>query len=152
MLKATHPEEFPLKTLVRLLEQGKDDSSCHPAEAYPEVLPRVFALDEMKKDIYCGWMAKVIAKDGEGPHKGPAVGMQLGRGNVYFGQQLPLVAGKGKALSNTLKDRLIEEEEGFSLVGTVFYAHGFALRTGANRDIGIALSPKRPIQELGLAV
>ena len=84
MLRAAHPEEFPLETLVRLLEQGKDDSSCHPAETYPEVLPRVFGLKEMEKDLYCGRMAKVIAKDGEGLHKGLAVGMQLGRGNVYI--------------------------------------------------------------------
>jgi len=58
-----------------LLEQGEDDSSCHPAEAYPEVLPRVFGFEEVKKDVNGGWMAKVVAKDGEGPHKGPVVGM-----------------------------------------------------------------------------
>jgi len=84
VLKAAHPEEFPLETLVRLLKQGDDDSSCHPAEAYPEVLPRVLGFEEMKKDIYSGWMAKMVTKDGEGPHKGPAIGMQLGRGNVHF--------------------------------------------------------------------
>ena len=94
----------------------------------------------------------MIAEDGEGPHKGPAVGMQLGRGNIYFGQQLPLEAGKRKALRNTLKDRLIEEEEGFSLVGTVVYTHGFTLCAGVNRDIGVALSPKRPTLELRLAI
>jgi len=47
---------------------------------------------------------------------------------------------------------LIEEEERFSLVGTVVYAHGFALCAGANRDIGVALSPKRPTLELRLAI
>ena len=66
MLGARHPEEFSLETLVRLLEQGKDDSSYHPAETYPEVLPKIFGLKEMKKDIYCGRMAKVIAKDAAG--------------------------------------------------------------------------------------
>jgi len=29
-------------------------------------------------------MTKVITKNGEGLDEGPAVGMQLGRGNVYF--------------------------------------------------------------------
>ena len=29
-------------------------------------------------------MAKVIAQDTEGPHEGPAIGMQLGRGHVTF--------------------------------------------------------------------
>jgi len=67
-----------------LLEQGEDDSSCHPAEAYPKVLPRVFRLKEMKENIYGGGMTKVITKNGEGLDKGPAVGMQLGRGDVYL--------------------------------------------------------------------
>jgi len=96
VLRAAPLEEFPLETLVRLLEQGEDDSSCHPAEAYLKVLPRVFGLEEVKKNIYSGWMTKMVAEDGEGPHKGPAIGMQLGRGNVYFGQQLPFEAGKGR--------------------------------------------------------
>jgi len=30
-------------------------------------------------------MAKVVAENGEGPHKGPAVRVQLGRGHVDFG-------------------------------------------------------------------
>jgi len=75
VLRAVHPEEFPLETLVRLLKQGEDDFSCHPAEAHPEVFPRVLSLEEVKEDIYRKWMAKMVAKYGEGPHKGPAVGM-----------------------------------------------------------------------------
>jgi len=42
VLRAAHPEEFPLETFVGLLEQGEDDSSCHPAETYLEVFPKVF--------------------------------------------------------------------------------------------------------------
>jgi len=84
VLEAAHPEELPLKPFVRLLEQGKDDSSCHPAEANSEVFPRVLGLKELKEDIYGGGMAKVIAKDGESPDEGPVVGMQLGRGDVYL--------------------------------------------------------------------
>ena len=92
VLVATHPEEFPLKPLVRLLESGKDDCSCHSAEANSEVFPRVFGLKEMEENIYRGGMAKVITKNGEGPDEEPAVGpdeepavgMQLGRGDVYL--------------------------------------------------------------------
>jgi len=29
-------------------------------------------------------MAKEVSEDGEGPDEGPAVGMQLGRGDIYF--------------------------------------------------------------------
>jgi len=74
-LRATHPEEFPLETFVGLLEKGEDDSSCHPAEAYPEVLPRAFGFEEMKKKIYSGWMTKMVVEDGDGPYRGPIVGM-----------------------------------------------------------------------------
>ena len=84
MLRETHPKEFPLEPFIRFLEQGEDDSSCHPAETYPEVLPRVFGLKEMKENIYGGGMAKVITKNGEGPDEGPAVGMQLDRGDIYL--------------------------------------------------------------------
>ena len=84
MLRAAHPEEFSFKPLVRLLEQGKDDSSCHPAEANPEVFPRVFGLKEMEENVYRGGVAKVVTKDGEGPNEGPVVGMQLGKGDVYL--------------------------------------------------------------------
>jgi len=84
VLGAAHPEEFSLKSFVRLLEQGKDDSPCHPVEANPEVFPRVFGLKEMQENIYGGGVAKVVTKNGEGPNEGPAVGMQLGRGDVYL--------------------------------------------------------------------
>jgi len=47
-------------------------------------LPRAFGLEEVQKDVYRGGVAKVAAKDGEGPDEGPSVGMQLGRGNVEF--------------------------------------------------------------------
>jgi len=38
----------------------------------------------MKENIYKGGMAKIITKYGEGPDEGLAIGMQLGRGNVYL--------------------------------------------------------------------
>jgi len=75
MIRAAHLEEFPLEPFVRLLEQGKDDSSCHPVEAYPKVLPRVFGLKEMNENIYEGGMAKLITNNGEGPDEDPFVGM-----------------------------------------------------------------------------
>ena len=71
MLRAAHPQEFLLETLVRLLKQVEDDSSCHPAKAHPEVFPRVLSLEEVKKDICKRWMTEMVAKYGEDPHKGP---------------------------------------------------------------------------------
>jgi len=85
VLGAAHPEEFSFKPLVRLLEQGKDDSPCHPVEANPEVLPRVFGLKEMEENVYGGGMAKMVTEKGDSPDEGPAIRMQLGRGDVYFG-------------------------------------------------------------------
>jgi len=78
--------------------------------------------------------------------------MQLGRGNVYLYQQLPFEAVEGKALPNAFEDSLVEEEEGFPFVGTTVHAHGFALSAGANRDIGVTLSPERPTLELRFAI
>jgi len=80
VLRAAHPKELPLEVLVRLLKQSEDDSSCHTAEAHPEVLPKVFSFEKMKEDVYGGWMAEVIAKDGEGP----TVGVQLGGSNIHL--------------------------------------------------------------------
>jgi len=84
VLGVAHPEEFSFKPLVRLLEQGKDDSPCHPAEANLEVFPRIFGLKEMEENVYGGGMAKVVTKNGESSYEDPAVGMQLGRGDVYL--------------------------------------------------------------------
>ena len=97
-------------------------------------------------------MAEMVAKDGESPHKSPTVGMQLGRGNVHFGEQLPLGASEGEVLPNAFENGLVEEEERLSIVGTVVRAHGFTLCTGTNRDVRVTLSPKRPTQEIGLAM
>ena len=55
-------------------------------------------------------------------------------------------------LPNALKDSLIEQEEWFTIVGATVHAHGFALCAGANRDIGVTLSPKCPTLEVRLAV
>jgi len=53
-----------------------------PLKLTHRFFPRFFA-SEMKENIYGGGMAKITTKNGEDPDEGPAVGMQLGRGDVY---------------------------------------------------------------------
>jgi len=36
----------------------------------------------MEEDVYRRGMAEIVTENGEGPDEGPAVGMQLGRGDV----------------------------------------------------------------------
>jgi len=55
-------------------------------------------------------------------------------------------------LPNALEDSLIEEKEWFTVIGAVVHAHGFALYTGANRDVCITLFPECPTLEVGFAV
>jgi len=43
-----------------------------------------FGLKEMEENVYGGGTTKVVTENGEDPDEGPAVGMKLGRGNVYL--------------------------------------------------------------------
>ena len=56
-------------------------------------------------------MAKVAAKDREGPDEGPTVGMQLGRGHVKLCEQLPFEAIERESLTDALEHRLVKEKE-----------------------------------------
>jgi len=42
-------------------------------------------------------MAKIVAQDGEGPHEGPAVWVQLGRGDIHFSEKGSFEGSEGKA-------------------------------------------------------
>ena len=109
MRGAAHPKELPFEALIGLLEEREKDSPCH---------------------VEGRRVPKVVAQYGERPHEGPAVGMQLGGSHVDFYQQRPLEAGEGETQLNPLKDSLVEEEEGFSLVNPIIGTHGFALSIG----------------------
>ena len=88
-------------------------------------------------------MAEVIAQDAEGPYKGPAVGMQLGRGHVDFCEQRTLEPCKWQAQLDPLEDGEIHEEErASSWVCAIVSTHWFTLLTRQNRYIYIVLPPK----------
>jgi len=84
----------------------------------------------------------MIAQDGEYPHEGPAVGMQLGRGHVNLRQQCPLEARKWERKPNSFKNGGVEEQERLSSIDTIVRPYEFAICVKMNRNIGVALSPK----------
>ena len=106
MVGATHSEELPFEALIRLLEQGEENSPCHTIETHPEIIPRTFSLKNMEEDIHRGRMPKVVAQNWEGPYEGPALGMQLGGGHVDFCQQCPLEASEGETQLSLFEDSL----------------------------------------------
>ena len=55
-------------------------------------------------------MAKVDAKNGKGPQKGPAVGVQLGRGHVDFNQKSALKPCEWEAKLKPLEDSRVHKE------------------------------------------
>ena len=87
-------------------------------------------------------MAKIAAKDREGPDEGPVVGMQLGRGHVELCEQLPFEVTKRESLIDTLEYRLVKEKERLPVIGAVINADRFASCAGANRVICIVYPPK----------
>ena len=150
MLGAAHLNELPFEALIGLLEEREENSPCHAAEAHPEVLLGALSFKEVKEDVDGRGVPKVVAQYGEGPHEGPTVGMLLGGGHVDLHQQHPLEAGEGETQLDPFKDGLVKEEEGLSFIGPIVGAHWFTLSTGANRDIGIAFSPKDAPFTVGL--
>jgi len=50
MLVATYLKELPFEALVRVLEEGYEDSPCHPIEAHPQLLSRTLRLEEIKEN------------------------------------------------------------------------------------------------------
>jgi len=89
MIDATHPKELPFEALIRLLEECEETSPRHSTETHPEILPRTLSLEKVEEDIDRGRVPKVIAQNGECPHEGPVIGVQLGRGHVYLRQERP---------------------------------------------------------------
>jgi len=65
-----------------LLEQGEENSPCHLIKAYPKLFPWTLGLEEMEEDVYKRGVPKMVAEDCKRLHKGPVVGVQLGRGHI----------------------------------------------------------------------
>jgi len=66
----------------------------------------------------------MIAEDCEGPHKGPAARVQLGRGHVDLYEESTFENGKGEAEFEPLEVHGIHEEEGLPRVRLIINAHG----------------------------
>jgi len=49
---ATHPEEFTFPTLVRVLEEGEENSASDSGKAHPEAFPLLFHFKEMKENVH----------------------------------------------------------------------------------------------------
>ena len=69
----------------------------------------------------------MVAHDLERPHKRPAVGMELGGGDVELGEKLPLKTSKGKPEFHLLEQSCVNEAEGSTVVRLV---------VGANWQVG----------------
>ena len=70
---------------------------------------------------------QMVAHDLERPHERPAVGMELGGGNVELGKKLPLKASEGKPKFHLLEQGCVNEAEGSTVVRLV---------VGANWKVG----------------
>jgi len=141
VLGSAHPKEHPFEALIGLLEEREEDSPYHAAEAHPQVLPGALGLEEMKEDVEGGRVPEVVAQYGECSHEGPAVGMQLDGGQVNL-RARPSETGEWEMQFDPFKNGGVEEDEGLSFVEAIISTYWFALSARANRDIGVAFSPK----------
>jgi len=87
-------------------------------------------------------VAKVAAKDREGPNEGPAVEMQLGRGHVELCEQLSFEVAERESLTDALEHRLVKEKERLPVIRTVINTERFASCVGANKDVCVMYPPK----------
>jgi len=65
--------------------------------------------------------------------------MQLGRGNVKLGQELPLKASKGEPELNLLEHGCIDEAERVAIVAIVISTDRFPWRTRTNNNLVVML-------------
>ena len=125
MPSAAHSKEFPLPVLVRVLEEGKEDSTRDPGKAYPEAFPLLFHLKEMQENVY-GWEdAQVSTKNLKTPYKRPAVGVELGGGGIDFSKEFSLEGGKWETDPHAFEHCLVHKEEGFPLSRSVIQTDRF---------------------------
>jgi len=132
MNAATYLQELLLEDLVRLPKESQENSPCHPIEAHPQFLSRVLSLKEVEEDVHRRRIAKMVAKDTESPHKGPAVRVQMGKGHVDLSKESALEPRKGKAELDLLEDGDVHEEEGLFGVRAIARAHENASHTRQN--------------------
>jgi len=79
------------------------------------------------------------------PYKCPAVGMELGRGYVELGQELPFKACEGKPKLDLLKHSGVNEAERGVVAPLIVGADGLTRRTRAHRYVVIVLFAEREV-------
>jgi len=84
----------------------------------------------------------VRAEDLKRPHECPAVGMELGRGDVELGQQLPLETSERKPKFHFLKQRGVDEAERLVVVPLIVRTNWFSREARQHPYIVIMLLVK----------
>ena len=94
----------------------------------------------------------------ECPNKRPAVGMELSRGNIKLGQELPLKASKREPELNLLKYGCIDEAGGVAVVAVIISTDRFPRKTRTDGHFVIMLLMKgkmgliSEMENIGLSV
>jgi len=123
VVRTTDFEEFALPPLKALLEERYENPSRDIAEAHPEALPLFLHFKEVQEDVNGRCAPEEAAQNTKGLDEGPAIGVQLGWGDINLRQQLPPKSGERQAHPNTLEDNLVEVEEGEPVVGPLVLAY-----------------------------
>ena len=71
----------------------------------------------MQEDVNGRSAPEEAAQNAKGLDEGPAIGVQLGWGDVNLRQQLPLKLGEGQTHPDTLKNNLVEIKERDPVIG-----------------------------------
>ena len=82
------------------------------------------------------------AKDLECPHECPAVGMELGRGDVELGQQLPLEASERKPKFHFLEQCGVDEAEQLAVAPLIVHTDWFSMEARQHCHFAIVLLVK----------
>jgi len=137
VLGAAHPKEFSFPVFVGVLEEGEDDPTRDPGEAYPKAFLLFLHFEEMQENIHGRKDAQVPTENLKTPYKCLAVGMELGGGCVNLGEEFPLKGCEWEVHPDALKHRLVYEEEGTPLSRSVIHTHRFPRSAGTNRDVRV---------------
>jgi len=141
---ATYLKELPFEALVRLMEEGKENSPRHPIEAHPQLLFRTLRLVEVEEDVHGGRVAEMVAENTKSPHESPAVRVQLGRGHIHLDYECALEPCEWQAKLDPLEDGGVHKEERLFGVGAIVDTYRFTFDTKSNSYVRIVFSPKYP--------
>jgi len=84
----------------------------------------------------------MCADDLECPDEHPAIGMQLGRGDVELSQKLPLKASKGESELDLLEYGGVDEAEGVTVVPLIISTDRLPRKTRSNDHLVIMFLTK----------